>query len=334
MKRFMLLRWLAGAAILAFLLATTDVSGFDDAISEVGPGTWLVVLGLNVFFPLLASLRSHIVLTRLGYNVRLPVLFSSMTLGFVAGSLTPAASGEILRTDALRAKGGIELRDGVTLVVFERLLSFYYMTLTAAVLLAAFVLPPIPAAAAVAAGIALYSLPAFSGPLLRMIPEPSSESAGLLQRLLKSTRSMIGQLEYLSYDKPLLALWTAITMAIFAVAGFQFWVLAEGVGGGMSFFQALFAYCSSQFLGIVSLLPLGLGVADGSLVEVSSRFGMGTQRAVALAVLVRATITLPLILAAFVAYLHLLLQRSVKRPDQEQTEPGPAIRGDEPSPSP
>jgi glycosyltransferase 2 family protein len=209
------------------------------------------------------------------------------------------------------------------------------MTLTAAVLLAAFLLPVVLAAPAVLVGLLLFALPAFSGRLLKLIPEPAAEAEGLRQRLLQSTRAMIGKLEYLSYDKPLLVLWSLFTMAIFVVAGLQFWILAEGLGGGLSFFEALFAYCSSQFLGIISLLPLGLGVADGSLVEISSRLGLETQRAVALAVLVRATITLPLIIAALIAYFHLLLQRSVRQPDEiKVVDESAPVRSDEASPLP
>jgi len=59
---------------------------------------------------------------------------------------------------------------------------------------------------------------------------------------------------------------------------------------------------------VASLLPLGLGVLDGTLAAVLARLGATLDQGSIVAVSVRATVTLPLLLAAFVCYLY--LQRS------------------------
>ena len=61
----------------------------------------------------------------------------------------------------------------------------------------------------------------------------------------------------------------------------------------------------STLAAVLTLLPLGLGVLDGSLSATLDRLGMTLEQGGIVALLVRAAVTLPLVLAAFACYVYL-----------------------------
>jgi uncharacterized protein (TIRG00374 family) len=309
MKRLALLRWFVGAGVLGFVLLRLDTDDFGAAISSVDAAALISAACLNVPLLLLAALRSRLVLTQLKHSLKPGVLLASVTLGFVAGSFTPGASGELLRADALNARAGVGLRDSLALVVFERGLSFYILILTGAATGAVLLLSPIIAAIAVAVIILLAIAPAFAGALLLLIPRVDAEAKGLFRRALYLVRRLVERLGDIANDRSLVISWSFVTLAMFAIIACQFWLLAEGLGGGLSFFEALFVLVASQVLAIISLVPMGLGVMDGTIVGLTSRWGMTDDSALALAVLVRLASTLPLVLAAVASYLYLAMQK-------------------------
>jgi uncharacterized protein (TIRG00374 family) len=309
MKRLSLLRWLVGAGVLGFVLLRLDTDDFGAAISSVDPAALVGAACLNVPLLLLAALRSRLVLTRLKHSLKPGLLLASVTLGFVAGGLTPGASGELLRADALNARAGIGLRDGLALVVFERGLSFYIMVLSGAAAGAVLLLSPIAAAIVLVAIILLGIAPAFARPLLLLIPRVDGEAESLVRRGLYLVRRLLERLGDIANDRWLVISWSFVTLAMFAIIACQFWLLAEGLGGGLSLFEALFVLVASQVAAIVSLIPMGLGIMDGTIVGLTSRWGLSDDNALALAVLVRMASTLPLVLAAVASYLYLAMQK-------------------------
>jgi glycosyltransferase 2 family protein len=309
MKRSALLRWLAGAGVLGFVVLRLDTDDFGAAIGSVDAAALIGAVALNVPLLLLAALRSHLVLTRLKHSLKPGLLLASVTLGFVAGSLTPGASGELLRADALNARGGVVLRDGLALVVFERGLSFYIMMLSGAAAGAVLLLPTIAAAVVVVAAILLAIAPAFAGTLLLLVSRVDAEANSLAGRGLNLVRRLLERLGDIANDRLLVMSWSFVTLVIFAIIACQVWLLAEGLGGGLSFLEALFVLIASQALAVVSLIPMGLGIMDGTIVGLTSRWGLSDDNALALAVLVRVASTLPLIVAAVASYLYLAMQK-------------------------
>jgi uncharacterized membrane protein YbhN (UPF0104 family) len=106
---------------------------------------------------------------------------------------------------------------------------------------------------------------------------------------------------------------------MFAVISLQYWFLAKGVSGGISFVDAWQALGISTLAAVVTLIPLGLGILDSSLAAVLDRLGLTLEQGAAVAVLVRATVTLPLVLAAFACYLY-LHQTSPREPATQGRE--------------
>jgi uncharacterized protein (TIRG00374 family) len=298
-------------ALLALLLWKTDARDVAHAIRGVSPLTAVIVVALNVPIGLLLGVRSGMVLKRLGHSVPANILLPAALLGNVAGSLTPASAGELLRTAMLKNHAEVSTRDGVALVLYERALSTYLMALGTGVV-AAFVALPITRAVLVAACSApLFALPVVGAKLLSILPRRRIERGPAAVRdLLERIGSVADRLQWLLNDRRLLASWATITGLIFAGVTLQFYLLTRALSHAVSPQEAWVALGASQLASVASLLPLGLGAADGSVAAILHRSGMTLEQGTAVAILVRAVITLPLGIAAILCYLYLQRRRA------------------------
>ena len=294
-------------ALLALIVWKTGIGDVRRVLSDVDPRLLVAVIALNVPIALLFPLRAHFVLQRLGARVRPSVLVPAAILGNVAGSLTPASSGELLRTAVLRSHANLPVDDGLALVLYERALSVWIMAAGTAIV-AAFVALARTQAIAVAGVVAILALLPAVGPwLLDLLPDAGGDEdrAGMLRSLVRRIQRVSSRLQLLLNDRALLAGWSLLTSAIFALTTLQLWLLARSVSHAIRPEEAWTAYGASQLAGIASLLPLGLGAADGSLAALLRRMGTTFEQGTVVAILVRATMTLPLGLLAVASYLYL-----------------------------
>src|SRR5258708_3581126 len=105
----------AGAmiSIAVFLFLRSDLGNVQETVTQVDPLLLLGVMMLNVPVMVLLTVRSDLVLKHLGYYVPWNTLLPLTVLGNVAGSLTPAASGEFLRARGLCSHAAISAEDGI-----------------------------------------------------------------------------------------------------------------------------------------------------------------------------------------------------------------------------
>jgi uncharacterized membrane protein YbhN (UPF0104 family) len=244
------------------------------------------------------------VLQHLGRPISRGLALSTSLLGYVAGGLTPGGSGEVLRARALASHAGVPTSDGVTLVVYERLLSAYLLVVTTSLFVmvrslhgAWWALPLLFGATAIGLPwlLALHVLP-------RLPSDASVAGNRLLQRALRCLLWLASRLRLMFADLRLMLLWSACTLSIFALISAQFLLLVSSVGAVVGLDETWITFGTSQIAGIVSLLPLGLGVTDASLATVLHTQSLTLAQASLVALLVRATITLPLLAATMVAY--------------------------------
>jgi uncharacterized protein (TIRG00374 family) len=299
------------ALVLAFVILTANPQEIWQALREVEPGPAGAVALLNLPVAGLFTLRSLLVLNRMGYSMPLRVLMPASVLGNVAGALTPAASGEFLRVTALQRSGGLLIADAIALVAYERLLSIYLLAVSTGVCLAISALPLAWAWASVVTGVGLVFLPWLVATfLLPRLPDPSIvKGSSWLARGSRYLLTMAGQVWLLLKHLPLFFAWSTLTLLTFAIVALQFHLVARSALVHLSFFDGWVTFGSSGFAAIISLLPLGLGFGDGSTAAVLHATGIPLDRAAAIAILVRATSTLPLILMAIASYLYLSRRR-------------------------
>src|SRR5688500_14397646 len=96
-----LLHLALATAVVAFVVLSSRPADIWTALRDFDPWFALLAILLNVPVAVLAPLRSALVFRRLGHHVPAGVLIPTTIVGFVAGGLTPGASGELLRAGPL-----------------------------------------------------------------------------------------------------------------------------------------------------------------------------------------------------------------------------------------
>jgi uncharacterized protein (TIRG00374 family) len=298
------------ALVLAFVLLRADPPAVWRALRGVEAGASLAAVLLNVLVLGLFVARSVLVLGRMGHRVPLRVLVPASIVGNVAGALTPAASGDLLRAGALQRSGALSLEEALVLVAYERLLSTYLLVLSTGACLALVELPPGAGIGVVAVCVGVAALPWLLANVFPNVPSPKViRGENVIARVGRYAVAMLDQVWTLLRDGALLLSWSALTLLTFAIIALQFSLAARSLDEDLSLLAAWVAFGGSGVAAIASLIPFGLGVADGSLAALLSRTGIPFDRATATALLVRAVVTLPLVMAAVVSYIVLLRTR-------------------------
>jgi hypothetical protein len=195
-------------------------------------------------------------------------------------------------------------------VVYERVLSLVLLLGAGAAFFAPTIAGPGVTAVICAGAAAVVAVPytlARFAPARRAAARLLDVAARLphLSTRTQPLRRMGSAVGTLAADAPLLAGFTATTLAVFVLSGLQVWLLTTGLASGAPAATTVAAatgiYGISQAGGSLSALPFGIGPADaivvGLLLRTGVAFGIGTT----VALLLRATVTLPIALAAAAA---------------------------------
>ena len=282
------------ALAIWLLLGKVDVAA---ALGAAGRLSWrvvaLVVL-LNVPTTLLRALRSQLLMRRLGHRVPYWRMTGVDLAGQTLSWITPAAAGDLSRPYMWRNRDRVPVSAGVAVVIYERLVTMMQLGVVGGVLAAALYLPAAGVVAVAVGGLVALAAPWWlSRGARRWAPTGGTGRRGPIGGLLRSLR----QLESLGLSPRLTTLFAICTLAVFALSGLQVGLLAWGIGAGVSLGVAIAAYCLSQVAGSVSTLPFGIGAADVVTIALLVAGGMARVDAVAVTVLLRLLLTLPLGLA-------------------------------------
>jgi uncharacterized membrane protein YbhN (UPF0104 family) len=263
-----------------------------------------VAVALNVAATWLRSVRSQTVLTVLGHRVRPARMAASQLAGQTLSWVSPVAAGDLVRPYLWRSHDAVPLTPGVVTVLYERIFSFGQLVVIGAVCAAPFVASGPLLGALCGAAILLWALPWM---VARAVPARAPEAGGLAasrgwrDRLVHAG----GQLWRLGADGGLTLRFTALTIAVVTVSALQIELLAGGLGVALPLWIAAAAFCISQVVGSASSLPFGIGPADAVLVAFLVHAGTGPGPALAITLLTRLAVTVPLGLAGAAAYLRL-----------------------------
>lgn len=308
-------RWLLNITIALGLLGLVvwraNPRQLADQYSDFEPWPAVAATLLNVPLLLLITYRGRLILGRLGHAVPFLALLPISTLGNVVGSLTPAAAGDLLRTPFFKDRHDIPHWDGLAAIAYERGLSTFVLALSTAVA-AAWMTLGVAAGIGVAVACAVLALagPALAALVLaRLRGNPVADEGGEARSLVGRLRSMLGRsidsLLVLLRDPVVTVVIGTVNIAVFAIMAGQVWLIVEALGLELSPAEAWTALGAALLAGIISLVPLGLGTTDAAFAAVIGATQDGFDAGAAAAVLLRATISLPLGAAAFVSYLYL-----------------------------
>lgn len=299
---------LTGVALAALVLAlTAGRLGWGElggALRRADVAPLVVALALNVPIAGLRALRAGALLRHLGAGVGAGLLFSSQLVGQTLSWITPGAGGDLWRAVMWERREGVSLARGVVTVAAERVLSLALIG-GVGLLLAA----PVLASGAAAGALGLLGCGVAASPWLvaalsrgwcprRLVERllalpPLRRRAAVLRASGADLRSLLG-------SRRVGALVVATTLGVIALSGVQVVLVVRSLGGSVSLAGGAAASCLSQAAGSLSALPFGIGATDLSLIAVLARLGSGGAIAAGAAVLLRATVTLPLTAAAAV----------------------------------
>lgn len=286
-------------AALAILLRRVDLpAALRTATSE--PLLMLAAaVALNAVATWVRAARSQLVLSALGHHVPPWRMAGVQLAGQTLSWVSPAAAGDLVRPYLWRSHDGVPLTPGVVTVVYERIISFGQLGVVGAACIAPFVITGPALGGVAAAGLALLVVPWL---VPRLFPLRSSSTAAGRRGWRARIAAALGQLWRLAADGRLTARFTALTLVVVAVSALQIELLALGIGVHLPLWIAAAAFSLSQVIGSASSLPFGLGPADAVLVAMLAHAGAGADGAVAITLLTRLTVTVPLGLAGAATY--------------------------------
>jgi uncharacterized membrane protein YbhN (UPF0104 family) len=192
---------------------------------------------------------------------------------FLAGltmALTPAKLGEVLKAVLVRDLVGTEVARTASVVVAERLTDVGG--------------PLVLGLVAILLGLAVASLR--SRRVARLAARTLDRAPGLA-RLRDPLRSFVGSGRAL-LTPPMLLAALALSVASWFFECLALHVVLVGLGAPTSLRTATFVYAFASLAGAVSMLPGGLGVAEGSLATLLSMLGTRPPDAAAATLVIRA----------------------------------------------
>lgn len=318
------------AGLLAIVFWRARVWNLPSAMADMEWAAAVAVLSINMPIVALWALRSHWVLAKLGYRLAVAPLVLVTTVGNVAGTLTPAGAGDLLRGIALKEKHGLPGVSATSAVLYERLYLPFLMLLAIGLAAAVQAVIDYPWAVAmvVVAGVAAATGGGFLYPLGSAAVRSLAPGAlGKIWRQragnwLKFPAEADKVLTDLFRDMKLGLRFSLLTMLVYGLTALQLWLVLNALGAQVTVMEAWIAFALASVAAMLSILPAGLGIWDATLPAVLTSQGVNLLSATAATLLLRGLLTLPLGLLAVAAYLS-LSRRGYFVPAKEEAEGTP-----------
>lgn len=302
---------------LGLVLWRTRVWEVGESLEQVNPFMLTLIPLLSVILSLPLAIRERLILNTLGQRFSawrlLPISYYGNTVAF----LTPFSSGEILRPVLFQRGLNLPLSQGVAVVLYERLYSSFLLGVAGLLALTwTGILPWMVSAALMPLILTASALPPLAywaarsfgarlplSRLERLVP-------GRIRDRLRDTSRESGTALSQLFLSPRLALSFCLTTYLtFFIMMLQFWVLVHEVSSGVSLSEAWVVLVASNLAGILSGLPLGLGVTDAVMVSLLGVYGVGVPASATVVILMRGLINLSTGILGLLAYLTALRQR-------------------------
>jgi uncharacterized protein (TIRG00374 family) len=276
--RSLLIAIALGAAVALALAATASLSATLDALARfrwrLGP---LVVLAVLANWALRFA-KWHYYLRRL----EIPLPAGPSLRVFLAGfamAISPGKLGEMLKAVLVRRLVGTPISRTASVVMAERLTD-----VAGLVLLGGLGATALPYGPALLGGIALV--------LVALVVVLQSSAVSRSVRRLLPTRLVEPVRQFVHGGRELLAPRALVVATVLSVISWffecvAFGLILEGLGVVLPLRAATFVYAFASLAGAVSMLPGGLGVAEGSLTALQVGLGAGLPEAAAATLLVR-----------------------------------------------
>jgi uncharacterized protein (TIRG00374 family) len=262
----------------------------------------LAVVALNLLVIGAWAIRSERLMAAVGHPISVLDLVPIVSFANTINNLTPASSGEALRAVILRRRHRVPYGRSTAVILVERVWAIWIMAVSAGAAALGTIVQAAPAlvtagwAAAIAAAFApavAYRLGFRPAASLAHVVDSSSDGGRRhrVASLLRDVDTNLGGI----LGAPAVALGFVVSTGIvFVTTALQLWLILVALGQDISPFAAWAALGIATVAGVLSALPFGLGAADVVLTGLLAALGVPAPAAGAAALLLRATVTLPL----------------------------------------
>ena len=281
------------------------------ALRGLEPGPLLVAALLCALVAVLWAVRSAELLAAAGRAVGVLPLVPMTTFANTINNLTPGSAGEIVRMYLLRAHHGVDYATSGAVVLVERIGAFGYLATSALLAWLAWS-GAVPVALTVLVAILLVVAPAIVyrlglRPLGLVARLPIGRPIGTerWERIGSWLTRVDGTIAALIGDPRHLVAFVVLSAAIFTVYAAQLLLVGRALGVTVDPLAAWGALGLATTVGVLSLLPFGLGSTDLTLVALLGVAGVPAVDAVAMTFGYRIVSTLPLSIAGIVSFAYL-----------------------------
>jgi uncharacterized membrane protein YbhN (UPF0104 family) len=274
--------------------------------------------GLSIVaFWMLRTLRWHILLRRTDTRVPLLDLYLCTAAALGLTLLTPLQSGEMLKIELLKKRGLIQRSPGYGSFLVERVLDLgALLAMAGASPLTIDILPDRSYVFGLSGGLVLVCVT--GGIVLTRL-----ELIGWPRRLREHMRRCVG-------DLPTLALATAITCVSWASVAFSWQIFLYSAGIAIGFTKAMALMSIVSAIGILSLIPGGVGVSEIGASQLLMNFGFPAATAQAGALVLRSVsvVAIAMGICHFALWKHLRSWQFRRRaPTANTVEKSPPVGG-------
>ncbi len=305
-----------GVLVLAGLLGAANPRQFLVQLRRFDFALLAPILGLSLVNYALRFVRWEIYLRALGTALPRGRSLAVFLAGFLL-SVTPGKAGELGKAWLVRELGGGAALRVAPAVLAERVTDL----LGVALLLAVGALPfpggawwALAGLAAVAAGIAVFSwepLATWLFLMLARLPRVGPRVAAL-EGVYHGLRALL--------SPGLLVMGLVVATLAWGAEGVGFVVAVRAYAPHAGFLAGIFDYTASTFLGSASMLPGGLGAADGALTALLRAQGLDTARATLVTFIIRGATLWFAVLLGLLA-LPALVRMLAARPPRPRAAP-------------
>ena len=287
---------------LIYLVLSKQLSEILDVISSINIYYFLLSIFFIFISTLILALRWSIIIKEIGANEsrKLAMSVGINSLGILLGLIMPLKSGYYIKVPILRSIDGIKYTQIVAAVNIEHLSDLIYLLSLVPVYIILMILPlqedSIICTVIYVLTILLF-LMLLSKTLIQIFLKTPSTISNLNLRYLGFARPIVMKLvelvtttKELITKKGLLNRSLIITLLSQLIGVFGVYLLVFGIGESMSFVYFFYSFTISYMIGILSMLPGGMGTTDVSLVVLLQSGGMALPNAVAIAILSRVII--------------------------------------------
>jgi len=278
------------------------------AVGAVDPLPLIVAAALCAVVATLWALRSSDLLAGAGQRIAVGPLIPMTAFANTINNLTPGSAGEVVRMYLLRAHHRVDYATSAAVIFVERVGAMGYLT-TSALLAWATWLGIVPAWLAafiavllVAGPVVVYRAGLRPLAVVRALPAGAvvgldrwDRAKGWLGRVDDATAQLVGR------PRRLLA-FVAITVTILGIYATQLILVARAFGVTLDPLAAWGALGVAMTVGVLTLLPFGLGTADLTLAGLLGVLGTSPGAALAITLGYRLVSTLPLGIAGVLSY--------------------------------